>query len=85
MVTAAPLWPKGLVVEAMAAERLYFSTLHGLGLRLMTEHALAANASPKPHHLADSERDLPIRQALALATALGPIKAEPERFDYEAN
>jgi len=75
----------GLVAEALAVERAYVSTIHGLGLRVLTEHAFAAGASPQPRHLGDAERDLLIRQALAHAVALDPIKAEPERFGYVAN
>ncbi|MBD8651063.1 UvrD-helicase domain-containing protein [Rhizobium sp. CFBP 13726] len=81
----AGLLADGLVSEAMAVERAYVSTIHGLGLRLLTEHAFAAGASPQPRHLGDAERDLLIRQALAHAKSLDPIKAEPERFGYEAN
>ena len=81
----AGLLADGLVAEAMAVERAYVSTIHGLGLRLLTEHALAAGASLQPRHLGDAERDLLIRQALAHARALDPIKAEPERFGYQAN
>ncbi|WP_226937493.1 UvrD-helicase domain-containing protein [Pseudogemmobacter faecipullorum] len=81
----AGLLADGLVAEAMAVERAYVSTIHGLGLRLLTEHALAAGASPQPRHLGDAERDLLIRQALAHARALDPIKAEPERFGYAPN
>lgn len=81
----AGLLADGLVAEAMAVERAYVSTIHGLGLRLLTEHALAAGASPQPRHLGDAERDLLIRQALAHAKALDPIKADPERFGYLAN
>lgn len=81
----AGLLADGLVAEAMAVERAYVSTIHGLGLRLLTEHALAAGGSPQPRHLGDAERDLLIRQALAHARALDPIKAEPERFGYAAN
>lgn len=81
----AGLLADGLVSEAMAVERAYVSTIHGLGLRLLTEHALAAGGSPQPRHLGDAERDLLIRQALAHAKSLDPIKAEPERFGYEAN
>ncbi|MEH6655842.1 UvrD-helicase domain-containing protein [Loktanella salsilacus] len=78
----AGLLAEGLVSEALAVERAYVSTIHGLGLRLLTEHALAAGASPQPRHLGDAERDLLIRQALAQAKALDPVKAEPERFGY---
>ena len=79
----AGLLADGLVEEAMAVERAYVSTIHGLGLRILTEHALAAGASLQPRHLADAERDLLIRQALAHAKALDPIKAAPERFGYK--
>ena len=75
----------GLVNEALAVERAYVSTIHGLGLRLLTEHALAAGASPQPRHLSDAERDLLIRQALAKSRALDPVKADPERFGYRQN
>lgn len=75
----------GLVSEALAVERAYVSTIHGLGLRLLTEHALAAGASPQPRHLSDTERDLLIRQALAKSRALDPVKADPERFGYRQN
>ena len=81
----AGLLVDGLVEEAMAVERAYVSTIHGLGLRILTEHALAAGASLQPRHLVDAERDLLIRQALAHARALDPIKAAPERFGYQAN
>jgi len=81
----AGLLADGLVGEAMAVERAYVSTIHGLGLRLLTEHALAAGASLQPRHLGDAERDLLIRQALAHAKSLDPIKSEPERFGYQAN
>lgn len=81
----AGLLAEGLVNQALAVERAYVSTIHGLGLRLLTEHALAAGASPQPRHLGDAERDLLIRQALAQAKALDPIKNDPERFGYKPN
>lgn len=81
----ADLLADGLVVEAMAVERAYVSTIHGLGLRLLTEHALAAGASPQPRHLGNAERDLLIRQSMVHSKALDPIKAAPERFGYTAN
>ena len=75
----------GLVQEALAVEQAYVSTIHGLGLRILTEHAFAAGASPQPRHLADAERDLLIRQALANARSLDPIKANPSKFGYKPN
>jgi len=81
----AGLLADGLVSEAMAVERAYVSTIHALGLRLITEHALAAGASLQPRHLGDAERELLIRQALVYSKSLDPIKAEPERFGYKPN
>ncbi|WBU54428.1 exodeoxyribonuclease V subunit beta [Paracoccus sp. SCSIO 75233] len=81
----AALLADDLVNEAMAVERAYVSTIHSLGLRLLTEHAFAAGSSPQPRHLGDAERDVLIRQALAHARALDPIKADPGRFGYNAN
>ena len=81
----AGLLADGLVAEAMAVEQAYVSTIHGLGLRLLTEHAFALGASPQPRQLGDAERDLLIRQALAHSKALDPIKAEPERYGYKQN
>ena len=81
----AGLLADGLVAEAMAVERAYVSTIHGLGRRILTEHALAAGASPQPRHLGKAECDLLIRQALANARSLDKIKADPERFGYKGN
>ena len=81
----AGLLADGLITEAMAIERAYISTIHGLGLRLLTEHALAAGTALKPRLLADAERNMLVRQALARATKLSPIQADPERFGYRNN
>lgn len=81
----AGLLGNGLVSEALAVERAYVSTIHGLGLRLLTEHAFAAGASPAPRLLGDPERDLLIRQALARAVTLDPVRADPGRFGYRRN
>jgi len=72
----------GMVEAALDVERAYVSTIHGLGLRIMTEHAFAANASPQPRHLSDAERDLLIRQELAHCEVLDPLKAELPRYGY---
>ena len=57
----ASLLDKGMIDAALAVERAYVSTIHGLGLRVLTEHAFAAGASPQPRHLSDAERDLLIQ------------------------
>jgi len=72
----------GMVEEALDVERAYVSTIHGLGLRIMTEHAFAANGSPQPRHLSDAERDLLIRQELSHCEELDTIKADLPRYGY---
>lgn len=78
------LLAEGLVDEALEVERAYVSTIHGLGLRLLTEHAFAAGASPRPRPLADAERDQLIRQVMAQAPSLAAVRADLPRFGYVA-
>ena len=79
------LLAEGLVEAALAVEQAYVSTIHGLGLRILSEHAFAAGASPRPRALAEAERDLLIRKAMAHATALNDVKADLPRFGYRSN
>ena len=76
------LLAEGMIDAAMAVERAYVSTIHGLGLRLLTEHAFAAGSSPQPRHLSDAERDLLIRQELAHCSEFDAIKADLARYGY---
>ncbi|MFC6637393.1 UvrD-helicase domain-containing protein [Sulfitobacter sp. JBTF-M27] len=76
---------EGLVEQALAVEQAYVSTIHGLGLRVLSEHAFAAGASPQPRALAEAERDLLIRQAMAHATSLDAVKADLPRFGYRSS
>lgn len=76
------LLAEGMIEEALAVEQAYVSTIHGLGLRILSEHAFATEGSPRPRALAEAERDLLIRQALAHAPALNDVKADLPRFGY---
>lgn len=79
------LLEEGLVEAALAMERAYVSTIHGLGLRILTEHALAAGSAPQPRHLHDAEQGLLIRQAISQCRRLDAILANPERFGHAAS
>lgn len=81
----ASLLQEGLVEEAMAVERAYISTIHALGLRLMTEHALAAGSSPSPRQLSDAERELLLRIELARCEELDVLKSDLPRYGYTAS
>lgn len=78
----ASLIAAGRMEDALAVDQAYVSTIHGLGLRLMTEHAFSAGASPAPRLLSDAERDLLIRQELARVEILHPIAADLKRHGY---
>ena len=81
----ASLLAEGMVESALAVEQAYVSTIHGLGLRILSEHAFAAGASPQPRALAEAERDLLIRQAMAHAESLEAVKADLPRFGYRSS
>lgn len=81
----ASLLEAGLVEAAFGLERAYVSTIHALGLRLLTEHAFASGLTPAPRQLQQPEQDLLIRQALAHCAALAPIAAEPERYGHASS
>lgn len=81
----ASLLAEGMVEQALAVEQAYVSTIHGLGLRILSEHAFAAGASPRPRALAEAERDLLIRQAMAHATSIDAVKADLPRFGYRSS
>ncbi len=81
----ASLLAEGMVEAALAVEQAYVSTIHGLGLRILSEHAFAAGASPQPRALAEAERDLLIRQAMAHAESLEAVKADLPRFGYRSS
>lgn len=78
----ASLVADGRMEAALAVDRAYVSTIHGLGLRLLTEHAFAAGASPAPRLLSDEERDLLIRNELPHAEDLHAVAADLPRYGY---
>ena len=72
----------GRIEDALAIDQAYVGTIHGLGLRLLTEHAFATGRSPALRLLTDAERDLLIRQEVGRNTALAPVRGDLERFGY---
>ena len=76
------LMSSGKVEAAMAVERAYVLTIHGLGLRLLGEHAFAAGSAAAPRHLSDVERDVMIRQSIARARVLDEVRGDLPRFGY---
>lgn len=79
----ARLLADGMMHEAIAIDSAYASTIHGLGLRILTEHAFANGSSPAPRLLSEDERDLLIRQEIARCEPLRPIAADIRHFGYK--
>ena len=67
---------------AMALGQAYVSTIHALGARLVTEHALACGLAPGTRLIDDAEAELLRRRAVAEAEALLPIVGELTTFGY---
>lgn len=69
----AALIGDGALEAALAVERAYVSTIHGLGRRLLIEHAFASGASPQLRLIAEDEQDLLIRRAIEENPALSAL------------
>jgi len=78
----ARLLQSGRSDDALALDRAYVGTIHGLGQRLLTEHAFAAGNAPTSRLLEDTERDLLIRSQIGKAPSLQPIAENLNRFGY---
>ncbi|UNK79500.1 UvrD-helicase domain-containing protein [Sphingopyxis granuli] len=70
---------------ALAVDRAYVSTIHGLGRRLLIEHAFANGASPQQRLIAEDEQDLLIRRAIEENEALNILSRNLSAFGYRGN
>ncbi|MCF1708698.1 UvrD-helicase domain-containing protein [Tabrizicola sp. J26] len=76
------LMAAGRIEDALAIDRAYVGTIHGLGLRLLTEHAFATGRNPSLRLLSEAERDLLLRQEMGHGEALRPVRENLGRFAY---
>jgi len=67
---------------ALQLDQAYISTIHGFGLRLLTEFAFDAGLSPRPRLLNEDEEDTLIRLALSRTDRADAITADLDRFGY---
>lgn len=72
----------GLVEETLLLDTAYVSTIHGLGHRLLSEHAFAAGGSPAPRALEEGEADFLIRRAIARTDAFAELYSDLSRFGF---
>ncbi|MEX6725884.1 UvrD-helicase domain-containing protein [Parapedomonas caeni] len=70
---------------ALAVDRAYVSTIHGLGRRLLIEHAFANSASPQQRLIAEDEQDLLIRRAIEENDDLNELSRNLGAFGYRGS
>ena len=78
----AKLLSLGRLEDALKLDQAYISTIHGFGLRLLTEFAFDAGLSPRPRLLNEDEENTLIRLALARTEKADVITSNLSRFGY---
>jgi ATP-dependent exoDNAse (exonuclease V) beta subunit len=81
----AALIADGNLNAALSVDRAYVSTIHGLGRRLLVEHAFASGASPQLRLIAEDEQDLLIRRAIEENDALNELARNLGAYGYRGS
>ena len=81
----AALIADGNLQAALSVERAYVSTIHGLGRRMLIEHAFAGGASPQQRLIAEDEQDLLIRRAIEENPALNQLARNLGDYGYRGS
>jgi ATP-dependent exoDNAse (exonuclease V) beta subunit len=79
---SAELIESNKLEDARKLEQSYISTIHGFGMRLVTEFAFDAGISPSPRLLNDDEQKEIIKKALANTTRAEEISQSLKSFGY---
>ena len=72
----------GRHTDALKLDQAYISTIHGFGLRLLTEFAFDAGMNPSPRLLSEAEEEVLIRLALASDDSALEIMKDLAHFGY---
>lgn len=78
----AELVRSNLLNEALLLDQSYISTIHGFGLRLLSEFAFEAATSPKQRLLGEDEETALIRQAITKTDKTERVMADLPRFGF---
>lgn len=79
----AGLLAAGRTEDALRLSQAYISTIHGFGLRILTEFALRAGTSPQPRLLSADEENALLRQSLARTDKANDIIADLGGYGYK--
>ncbi|PJB32214.1 MAG: hypothetical protein CO109_05800, partial [Deltaproteobacteria bacterium CG_4_9_14_3_um_filter_65_9] len=70
------------IEDALKLEESYISTIHGFGLRVLTEFAFEGGISPSPRLLNDDEQGFLIRRTLAKTEKADAVAINLRKFGY---
>jgi len=73
----------GRIEEALKLDQAYISTIHGFGLRVLTEFAFDSGLSPRPRLLNEDEENALVRLALARTDKADVITSNLSGFGYK--
>ena len=79
---SAKLLAMGRVEDALRLDQAYISTIHGYGLRILTEFAFESGSSPQPRLLNEDEKNALIRLALARTDKADEIMSNLAAYGY---
>ncbi len=83
--TRARLLDLGRLDDALKLDQAYISTIHGFGLRVLTEFAFDSGLSPKPRLLNEDEENTLIRLSLARTDKANVITSNLSGYGYKHN
>ncbi|MEH6502077.1 MAG: UvrD-helicase domain-containing protein [Pseudoalteromonas distincta] len=69
--------------DALLLDQAYISTIHGFGLRVITEFSFDSGQSPQPRLLTEDEQDILIRQALARTEKAEKVLVDLDSYGYK--
>jgi len=72
----------GRLDDALKLDQAYISTIHGFGLKILTEFAFDAGSSPQPRLLNEDEQSALIRQSLAHTSRVKEITYDLAAYGY---
>ena len=78
----AELLKLGRVEDALRLDEAYISTIHGFGLRILTEFAFESGSSPRPRLLNEDEQSALVRLAVARTDHADEVTSNLAAYGY---
>lgn len=75
----------GRLDDALKLDQAYISTIHGFGLKILTEFSFEAGSSPQPRLLNEDEQSALIKQSLAHTSKVQEIIHDLPSYGYKFN